>query len=225
MSALSDLASKVNPQGISNQPVFSEKFKVRTMELEQSMLFNVPRATKQLSGVMTLNDALKYDIWEAGDALEGRNSSASCFMTQWKMHEDYESFRALGAMVTDFAKDLPLALRTNDDGTPDPITYFVNESWGLIYRQGHICKPHTHWPSVWSYTYCVEACEDCAPLAFPTVDEDYYVYPKTGQLTMFPSWVNHYVPEHECEHERIMISGNLDVKWYEEYVSKPDWAV
>ena len=146
-------------------------------------------------------------------------------MTQWKMHEDYESFRALGAMATDFAKDLPLALRTNDDGTPDPITYFVNESWGLIYRQGHICKPHTHWPSVWSYTYCVEACEDCAPLAFPTVDEDYYVYPKTGQLTMFPSWVNHYVPEHECEHERIMISGNLDVKWYEEYVSKPDWAV
>ena len=81
MSALSDLASKVNPQGISNQPVFSEKFKVRTMELEQSMHFNVPRATKQLSGVMTLNDALKYDIWEAGDALEGRNSSASCFMT------------------------------------------------------------------------------------------------------------------------------------------------
>jgi len=210
LSALSQLASTLAPKA-SKEPVFSDKFKVRTIELEQSMHFNLPRATKQLDG--TLNAALEYDIWQAGDALEGRNSSASCFMTQWKMHEDYESFKALGSLAIDAATDIPLALRTNDDGTPDPVSFFVNESWGLIYRKGHICKAHTHWPSVWSYTYCVKGCENCAPLAFPTVDEDYYVYPKTGQLTMFPSWVNHYVPEHECDHERIMISGNLDVSW------------
>ena len=24
---------------------------------------------------------------------------------------------------------------------------------------------------------------------------------------------NHFVPEHTCDHERIMISGNLDVIW------------
>lgn len=222
MSVLSELAAVVNPQGISNQPVFSEKFKVRTVELEQSMHFNVPKATKQLDGIVfgrvdgTLNSALEHDIWEAGDALEGRNSSVSCFMTQWKMHEDYESFRTLGQIAIDFTDNLALALRTNNDGTPDPISFFVNETWGLIYRQGHICKAHTHWPSVWSYTYCVSACENCAPLMFPTVDEDYSIAPKIGQLTVFPSWVNHYVPEHECDHERIMISGNIDVKWHEE---------
>ena len=216
MSALSELASNVslvNPK----QTVFSERFKVRTVELEQSMHFNIPRATKQLpEGPYPLNEALEHDIWEAGDALEGRNSSVSCFMTQWKMHEDYESFRALGQIAVDFTDDLPLALRTNNDGTPDPVSFFVKESWGLIYREGHICKAHTHWPSVWSYTYCVSACKNCAPLMFHTVDEDYSVAPKMGQLTVFPSWVNHYVPEHECDHERIMISGNIDVKWHEE---------
>ena len=223
MSALSQLAAHIDPEKAKPQPIFNEHFNVRVVELQQGMHFNVPRATKQLDG--SLNSALEHDIWEAGDALEGRNSSASCFMTKWNMQEDYESFKALGSAAIQLAKHTPLALRTHADGTNNPIDYYVQETWGLIYNKGHECIAHTHWPSVWSYTYCVNACPDCAPLIFPNTEDGYELVPKTGQLTLFPSWVNHYVPEHTCDHSRIMISGNLDVKWYEEYKFKPDWAV
>ena len=223
MGALKELASNLNPEASRPKPIFNEHFSVRVVEMQQGMHFNMPKATKTLDG--SLNAALEHDIWQAGDSLQGRNSSASCFMTQWKMHDNYESFKALGAAAIQLAKTVPLALRTHADGSDNPIDYYVQESWGLIYSKGHTCKAHTHWPSVWSATYCVKACEDCAPLIFPNAEDGYRLVPKPGQLALFPSWVNHYVPEHTCDHERIMISINLDVKWYEEYKFKPDWAV
>jgi uncharacterized protein (TIGR02466 family) len=224
MSALKDLASNIKPK---QQSIFNEHFNIKVVELQQGMHFNVPRATKTLvddsNTVTTLNSGLEQDIWIAGDAFGGRNSSASCFMTQWKMHESYESFRALGAAAIQLAKDIPLANRTKPDGTDNPIEYYIQETWGLIYNKGHKCLTHTHWPSIWSYTYCVYACPDCAPLIFPntqpirsqhgTQEDEYKITPIIGQLILFPAWVNHYVPEHTCHHTRIMIAGNLDVKW------------
>ena len=229
MGALKQLAANIAPK--TQQPFFNENFKVGIVEMNQSMHFNIPRATKTLVDddgdniVCTLNSVLEQDIREAGDSLQGRNSSASCFMTQWKMHESYESFKALGAAAIQLAEHIPLAKRTYVDGTDNPIDYYMQESWGLIYTKGHATKNHTHWPSVWSATYCVKACEECAPLIFTNTKEEYKVVPKIGQLVLFPAWVNHYVPEHTCDHERIMIAINLDVKWYEEYKYKPDWAV
>ena len=42
-------------------------------------------------------------------------------------------------------------------------------------------------------------------LAFPDS-----IVPKTSQIIVFPSWLQHEVSTHNCEHERIMISGNLN---------------
>ena len=41
---------------------------------------------------------------------------------------------------------------------------------------------------------------------------DKYVKPKAGQMILFPAWITHKVPKHKCEHERIMIAGNLREK-------------
>jgi len=214
MSSLSRLAGSVTPGA-----TFSEKFKAKVVDLEQSMHYNTERATGTCVGgtegytMAEMNDALRNDIRESGDSFQGRNSSTASIMTRWDMHQTYGSFSLLGDLAIEAAADIPLAIRTFADGSPNPISLYVQESWGLIYNKGHTCKTHTHWPSTWSYTYCVDACEKCAPLCFPTNDGVHPISPKQGQLILFPSWVNHFVPEHECDHERIMISGNLDVDW------------
>jgi len=30
-------------------------------------------------------------------------------------------------------------------------------------------------------------------------------------MIVFPSWLHHEVPIHKCEHDRIMLSGNLNM--------------
>lgn len=219
MSRLSQLAAALEPRKGVN---FMEKFQTKVLQLDQTMHYNIDRATSEVAigqyeydwlAGGNLNTALESDIRSSGDAFAGRNSSASCHMTKWDMHKHYETFSAIGELAISAAKEMPLAKRSHADGTDNPIDYYVQETWGLIYTKGHTCKAHTHWPSCWSYTYCVTACEDCSPLVFPTSGEDHSVSPRSGQLILFPSWVNHYVPVQKCDHERIMISGNLDVVW------------
>lgn len=209
MSKLKSLVDTLDPPGV----MFHEEFTAK-----QAMHYNIPRMTVDMSIIMEeteeLNATLERDIRDSGDNFKGRNSSATCLMTQWDMHEYYESFERLGDAACQVAETGALAKRTHADGTENPIQLYVQETWGLIYTKGHTCKVHTHWPSVWSYTYCVKAKPCCSPLVFPSATGGgFEIFPATSQLIVFPSWINHAVPEHTCDHERIMISGNLDVIW------------
>ena len=172
---------------------------------------NFPIIIEQLTNVETLNPILEQDIRTAGNAFEdSRNSSAKCLMTRWDMHKEYESFAMIGDAAIRLAKLVPMAKRTRMDGTSNPVELEIDESWGLIYTQGQETGEHSHWPSLWSYTYCVKGCSKCAPFTFIDVNvHKKYVKPKIGQMVLFPSWLLHRVPNHTCDHERIMISGNL----------------
>jgi len=154
------------------------------------------------------NDQLEIDIREEGDYLGGR-TAAKCFMTRWDMHNFYHSFVFVADKAMEIANDCPLATKTNTDGVPVKVSLYLNDTWGLIYNKGQSAKMHNHWPSLWSYTYCVFACEKCSPLVFPNAQEPLSVIPKTSQMIVFPSWLQHEVPMHTCEHDRIMISGNI----------------
>jgi len=204
-SALSSLVKKLSPPGV----MFHEEFTAK-----QAMHYDISRMVVVMSATEELNSSLERDIRESGDYFGGRNNSATCFMTQWDMHKHYESFEQLGKAAIAVAEDGALAVRTRSDGTDSPIKLYVQETWGLIYTKGHSTKTHTHWPSLWSYTYCVNARSCCAPLVFPSVSGGgYNIFPITSQLIVWPAWINHFVPEHTCDHGRIMISGNLDVMW------------
>ena len=166
-----------------------------------------PVHTETLTNTEQLNIVLEKDIRKAGDGLSGRNPSAQCLMTTWDMHKHYQSFELLGDAAIRLAKLLPLATRTHEDGTDYPIDYKVSTSWGLIYSKGQHTGSHTHWPDTWSWTYCVKASKDCSPLVF--THADYSIKPQESQMIIFPGWLHHEVPTHTCDHERIMIAGNL----------------
>ena len=198
MSALSKLVYGVEQEGGRKPwPHFTEKFPVKTLIIENEELCK----------------DLENDIREAGDYLQKR-TSAKCLMTKWNMHEDYESFAKVGDYAIKLAQSCPVAKRTTPDGKIDVVPLHVNETWGLIYTKGDTTKVHNHWPSLWSYTYCVKADECCSPLIFPTATPmELEIVPKTGQLILFPAWLMHEVYKQTCDHERIMISGNLEVNW------------
>ena len=203
MSALRELSKTLNE---SPWPFFKQTFPVKVRQVDKAFLM--------------INQALKEDILEEGDCLQ-RRSAAKCLMTRWNMHENsedsaaYESFRMIGNTAIRLANDFPLATKSKQDGTPEEIPLYLKETWGLIYNKGDSTEAHMHWPSLWSYTYCVEACELCSPLVFPTCnepEEKLEIAPRTGQMVLWPAWVMHEVPEHTCNNDRIMISGNLNLK-------------
>ena len=195
MSALSDL---IYGKDKKPWPYFTDKYPVKV---------------KQITGLD--NDQLEKDIREAGDYLGGR-TAAKCLMTRWDMHTVYESFVLVSEKAMEIAADCPLATKTDTDGTPLKVPLYLNDTWGLVYTTGQSAKVHNHWPSLWSYTYCVSACGNCSPLVFPNAKEPLSVTPKTSQIIVFPSWLHHEVPIHTCDHERIMLSGNLNVEKKEE---------
>ena len=190
MSALSDLV-----YGKDNRPwsYFTDKYPVKV---------------KQITGLD--NDQLEKDIKDAGDHLGGR-TPAKCLMTRWDMHAFYQSFVFVSDKAMEIANACPLATKTDTKGTPLKVPLHLNDTWGLIYTKGQSAKVHNHWPSLWSYTYCVFACENCAPLVFSNAQEPLSVIPKTSQMIVFPAWLQHEVSKHTCEHVRIMISGNLNM--------------
>ena len=155
-----------------------------------------------------LNYHLKKDILDAGDAI-GSRTAAKCIRTHWKMHEKYESFKLLCDSAIDFANKLCESDRylrqTDENGVVQKMKFTTDKSWGLIYKKGDDTATHTHFPALWSWTYCVFGCELCAPLMF----SDAEVKSKTGQLIFFPSWMQHGVPTHTCDHDRIVVAGNI----------------
>ena len=198
LSALSNLSSSFKPR-VGGWPTFSEKFPLKVKLLDPAIHID-------------LDKELEFAIREAGDELKGR-TEAKCLMTHWQMHKDYQSFSMIGDAAITVADSCPLAKRTLPDGTPEKVPLYIKESWGLIYKKEQYANRHTHWPSLWSYTYCVKANKCCTPLVFPTATNNLKIVPETGQLILFPAWVMHEVHEQTCDHERIMISGNLDVNW------------
>ena len=189
MSALSDL---VYGKGNKPWPYFTDKYPVKV---------------KQIEGIN--NEQLEKDIRHAGDNLGGR-TAAKCLMTRWDMHMAYKAFWDVAEKAKEIAYACPVATKTDTDGKPLIVPLYLSDTWGLIYTKGQSAKVHNHWPSLWSYTYCIFACENCSPLVFPNANEPLSVTPKTSQIIVFPSWLKHEVPNHPCDHDRIMISGNLN---------------
>jgi hypothetical protein len=178
---------------------FTEKFPVKVRSIEGNANMEV------------VNHHLEKDIRNAG---QGALSAAKCYRTHWKMHKEYASFSLLNNAVLDFAKKFPLATRTDEKGAPEEIPLKVLESWGLIYKKGDSTDTHTHWPALWSYCYCVKSCENCTPLSFPTAEYipaagDGLISHKAGQIILWPAWLTHKVSEQECDHDRIVVSGNI----------------
>jgi len=188
-----------------NSVEMTDKFPIITINYEREFL--------------EWQDDMKRIILEHGD-VQKRRTNVQAAMTSFYLNkffgvyskekdnprfksvcEDHSCFDWLGS------KALDLAQRHN----PHKVDMEVTEMWGADYHKGDYSKVHEHWPFLWSFVFYVDCCDKCAPLKFPSTD-NYKITPKIGCLTIFPSWILHNVPIQACEHNRIMIAGNIGLK-------------
>ena len=89
----------------------------------------------------------------------------------------------------------------------------LNELWGVIYEKGENSGRHNHYPNRWSFVYYVNVPEGSAPLIIcgDRGEDELRTIPTAGECILFPAWINHYVPENNCE-GRCAVVGNFDFK-------------
>ena len=130
-------------------------------------------------------------------------SNVKSYMTDWRMHEEHESFRLIGGIACRVAKHLSQRLFNSN--------LIVGESWGIVYNKGKSTKRHSHWPYTYAFGYYLTDTKDSSPLIFPTANKK--IWPKRGDLIVFPGHVQHEVPIIESETERLMVAGNIYHSW------------
>ena len=195
MNSLKSLVSNIKKENVL------EEKKLRQLRTNpHSIDFDVkfPVVQKEYSNEK-LQKKLGQVCRDIGD-VQKSSTNVQASMTGWYMHETN----------SDFMKVCNMAVQLAYDNSPrQGVPLIPYDCWGAIYSKGNYTKTHEHWPQIWSWVYNVECCESCAPLMFN--DSLHSISPKSGNLVLFPGWIRHSVPEHQCGHDRIILAGNLGV--------------
>ena len=195
MSSLKSIVSNIEKENKLEEKKFRQ---LRTNP--SSVAFNVkfPVVQKDCSNE-GLQKRLAQTCRDIGD-VQKHTTNVQGSMTGWYMHESNRDFMEVCRMAMDIAYE-----NSPRQGVP----FMPYDCWGAIYTKGNYTKVHEHWPMVWSWVYSVESCEKCSPLVFD--DAPHSLQHKSGHMVMFPGWVRHSVPKQECDHERIILAGNLGI--------------
>ena len=194
MSSLKSLVSNIEKENIL------EKKKLRQLRTNPfSIPFDMkfPVIQKNCSDAQ-LQKRLSDTCRDIGDVQQNQ-TNVQASMTDWYMHET----------DTDFMQVCEIAIQLAYENSPSMaiVSLMPYDCWGAIYTKGNYTKSHEHWPQIWSWVYNVECCENCAPLIFE--DASYQIAPIKGNMVLFPGWIRHQVSEQQCDHERIILAGNL----------------
>jgi hypothetical protein len=78
------------------------------------------------------------------------------------------------------------------------------EYWGMLYKKGTKTLPHNHFPYAMSFGYYLNVPDGSPPLIIGGEK----LYPKEGEVVIFPASTVHSVPESDIDN-RVMIAGNF----------------
>ena len=166
-------------------------------------LYHDPRAASSAgrygSSVDLMNNDLANIIRMSGD-VQMRKTNVKADMTDWFMQRQHPIFNSLADIVIDIAKE----------ASPNEVELEAYDIWGAVYNRGDFSKNHDHWPHPWSFVYYVKS-NGATPIIFP--DCSYSLNPKTNDMILFPGIIRHGVPIHESDEERIIVSGNINIKY------------
>ena len=85
----------------------------------------------------------------------------------------------------------------------------INNAWSAIYKKGHYANMHRHFPHHFSFVYYLKS-NGKTPLIFN--DINFILNVKDDMLVVFPSNLNHSVPPHKEDKDRICIAGNINLE-------------
>ena len=167
---------------------------LHTNVYEQMTSHNITRHTGQ-----TVNAHVDLELTTREKSGTILTSNVKSSMTDWNMHEEFESFAYIGLLACRNASILSEKMFKPN--------LHVGECWGIVYEKGKNTKRHSHWPYTYAFGYYLTDTKNSSPLVFPTANKT--IYPKKGDLIIFPGHVQHEVPEIETDEERLMVAGNI----------------
>ena len=193
MSSLKSIVSNIEKEKALEEKKLRQ---LRTNIHSQSFRVKYPVVQKDCSNE-ELQKRLAQSCRDIGD-VQKSSTNVQASMTGWYMHETNSDFMEVCRMAIELAYN-------NSPRQAGPL--MPVGCWGAIYSKENYTKQHEHWPHIWSWVYNVECCEKCSPLVFN--DSSLSIHPKSGNMILFPGWIRHSVPEHQCDHDRIILAGNL----------------
>ena len=157
----------------------------------------------KLSNFKKLNEKLKKDTLKVGD-VQNYSTNVKASMTSWQMFNECKSYQELLRIIISkipFYKNVKII-------NSDYVDFSCDSMWGAVYqREEEWLNGDVH-PSVFSFTYYVQAGKKCAPLIF-TKPGYKKLQPKTGHLYIWQSEYFHEVPPQTNNTKRIVIAGNI----------------
>lgn len=133
---------------------------------------------------LDVDSRLKNIIIKTGDK-QNKKTAVKALMTDWNMRE-YDAFDNLAKFI-----------ETKVSGE-------VFDIWGALYKKNQYTESHSHKNVTNTFVYFIDVCEECAPLFI----DDKKIIPENGKLVIFKDEV-HYTSKHKCDHDRIIIAGNI----------------
>jgi uncharacterized protein (TIGR02466 family) len=185
--------------------------------------FTFPRAE-------VVNPSLRQVILEAAQTYpsHGRSNVGGWRSRNDLFHWEAPEVKDIGAWIMDCVRQIVEATAAPERfrGTISVV------GWASVCRTGNYNAPHVHPDSAWSGVYYVDTGEpdetmplgSCLELLDPrsaaggvnTPGDPFghpvQISPRAGQLTVFPSWLTHWVHPHSGRRERIAISFNVAAK-------------
>ena len=133
---------------------------------------------------LDVDSRLKNIIIQTGDK-QNKKTAVKALMTDWNMRE-YDAFDSLAKFI-----------ETKVSGE-------VFDIWGALYKKNQYTESHSHKNVTNTFVYFIDVCKECAPLFI----DDKKIIPENGKLVIFKDEV-HYTSKHKCDHDRIIIAGNI----------------
>ena len=190
-------------------------------------VFATPLWTFSLDRANDLNPALRQIILDAAQSYpsQGRSNVGGWRSRNDFFHWDASEVKAIGAWIMD-------CVRRVVEASAQPERYRGKISvvgWASVCRTGNYNAPHIHPESAWSGVYYIDTggADDAYPLGgylelldprsaaggVNTPGDPFghpvQIPPRAGMLTVFPSWLTHWVHPHSGRRERIAISLNV----------------
>ena len=87
-----------------------------------------------------------------------------------------------------------------------PLDLKCIELWGIVYNEGDYILSHEHTPSLYSFTYYVNAPKGSSPLVFET--SGHKIKAEAGKVVIYESRLIHKVLPNKCK-GRCVVVGNF----------------
>ena len=146
------------------------------------------------------------------------------------LHE-HQKYKPLGKKVLELSKEYIEDLKFEFDD------HYITGMWSNILKPGEFHSPHTHSNNLVSGVFYLQTNDNSPAITFldprpqssvlqPQAKEynifnsTMFFYPaKVNRMILFPSWLEHYVPQNDTKFSRVSIAFNVMLKGQ---VGRPD---